>query len=165
MLLVLLLLVHHRTVLAAGQAAVLGRHAAAVFGFMSIAGEKIVLAVLAHTGSMPVVKAVHQIKAIKLHDAVKADTLDEHHFLLLAGVSGKDICGLHDGRYRELFDFRHGESVHHMPEIIAGKTVVGGDGKEGLIPLLETRQISPFKIVRRYNKMINAKGMANAAVR
>ena len=37
------------------------------------------------------VKAVHQVKAVKLHDAVKADTLDEHHFLLLIRVSGEYI--------------------------------------------------------------------------
>ena len=90
-LFVLLLLVHHCAVLAAGQAAVLGRHAAAVFGSVSIAGEKIVFAVLAHTGGVTMVKAVHQVKAVKLHDAVKADTLDEHHFLLLIRVSGEYI--------------------------------------------------------------------------
>ena len=40
MLLVLLLLVHHGTVLSAGQAAVLRCHAAAVFWLVSAAGEK-----------------------------------------------------------------------------------------------------------------------------
>lgn len=82
-LLVLLLLVHHGTVLSAGQAAVLGCHAAAVLWFMSVTGKKISLTVLTHAGSVAVVQAVHQVEAVKLHDAVKADALDEHHLFLL----------------------------------------------------------------------------------
>ena len=35
---------------------------------------------------------------------------------------------------------------------------MGGDGKEGLVPFLETAKITSLKIVRRYNKMIDAKG-------
>lgn len=99
--LVLLLLVHHGAILPAGQAAVLGCHAAAVFGLVSVAGKKIPLTILTHAGSVAVVQAVHQA--------------------------------------------------------VAGETVVGGNGKEGLVPLLEPVEISLLKVVRRYDKMVNSK--------
>ena len=149
MLLVLLLLVHHGTVLSAGQAAVLGCHAAAVFWLMSAAGKKIPLTVLTHAGSVSMMQPVHQVEAVERHDPVKTDALDKHHLFFLGRVPCKDICGLHDWGHRKFFNIRQGEGVHHMPEVVAGETVVGGNGKEGLVPLLEPVEVSPLKVVRR----------------
>ena len=157
-LLVLLLLVHHGAVLSAGQAAVLGCHAAAVFWLMSAAGKKIPLTVLTHAGSVAVMQPVHQVEAVERHDPVKADALDKHHLFFLGRIPGKDVCGLHDWGHRKFFNIRQGEGVHHMPEVVAGETVVGSNGKEGLVPLLEPVEISPLKVVRRYNKMIDPQG-------
>lgn len=157
MLLVLLLLMHHGPVLPAGQTAVLGRHAAAVLGFVPAAGEKIPFTILTDAGGVAVVKAVHQVEAVKLYDAAKAHPLDEYHLFLLAGIPRKDICGLHHGSCGERLDIRQREAVHHPPEVIAGEAVVGGDGKESLVPLLEPAQVFSFKVISSHREMVYPK--------
>lgn len=49
---VLLLLVHHSSVLPAGHAAVLGSHAVAVLGNVGVDGEKVVVAISAPAGTV-----------------------------------------------------------------------------------------------------------------
>ena len=61
-LLVLLLLVHHRAVLPAGIAAVLRCDAVAVFGDVTVGGQKVSSAALALAGRVAVVQPVHQVK-------------------------------------------------------------------------------------------------------
>ena len=67
MLLVLLLLVHHRAILPAGIAAVLRGDAVAVFGNVTVGGQKVSPAALALAGRVAVVQSVHQVEYIKVN--------------------------------------------------------------------------------------------------
>ena len=65
-LFVLLLLVHHRAVLPAGIAAVLRCDAVAVFGDVTVGGQKVSSAALALAGRMAVVQSVHQVIGVEI---------------------------------------------------------------------------------------------------
>ena len=66
-LFVLFLLVHHRAVLPAGIAAVLRCDAVAVFGDVTVGGQKVSPAALALAGCVAVVQSVHQVEHIKVN--------------------------------------------------------------------------------------------------
>jgi len=66
-LFVLLLLVHHRAVLPAGIAAVLRGDTVAVFGDVTVGGQKVSPAALALAGCVAVVQSVHQVEHIKVN--------------------------------------------------------------------------------------------------
>jgi hypothetical protein len=65
-LFVLLLLVHHRAVLPAGIAAVLRGDTVAVFGDVTVGGQKVSPAALALAGRVAVVQPVHQVIGVFL---------------------------------------------------------------------------------------------------
>ena len=102
-------------------------------------------------------EAVHQVEAVKLHNPVKTNTLDKHRLFLLAGISSKDVCGLHCGGDGKCFDIRQWERFHHMPKVVAGETVMGGYGKEGFIPFLEPVKVFALKVIPRHDKMVDPK--------
>ena len=92
-LFVLLLLVHHRAVLPAGIAIVLRGDAVAVFGDVTVGGQKVSSAALALAGRVAVVQSVHQVIGVKIGQARKNHPLHKHHFFFVFRTSGKHIGG------------------------------------------------------------------------
>ena len=80
MLLVLLLLVHHRAVLPAGIAIVLRGDAVAVFRDVAVGGQKISPAALALAGCVAMVQSVHQVIGVEIGQARKNHPFYKHHF-------------------------------------------------------------------------------------
>ena len=134
-LFVLLLLMLHGPVLPAGQTAVLGCHAVAVLGLMSIGRQEIPSAVLAQAGRVDVMHPVQQVKTVKLHRRGKVDPLHEYHLFFVPGALGKHIGGCNLREDGECLDIRHGQLLHMCPEVLTGETVMGGDRKMRLRPL------------------------------
>ena len=93
MLLVLLLLVHHRAVLPAGIAAVLRGDAVAVFRDVTVGGQKVSSAALALTGRVAVVQSVHQVIGVEIGQARKNHPFHKHHFFFVFRTAGKHIGG------------------------------------------------------------------------
>ena len=143
---VLLLLVHHSSVLSAGHAAVSGSHAIAVLGDMGVGGEKIMSTVLALTGGMSVVQAVHQIEDVKMNQGGELYALDKHHVCFMFGIAGKVISGGYGRGDGEGLNLCIGELLHHGPEVLAVETVVGSGGEEGLVAFLEPAQILNLEV-------------------
>ena len=83
MLLVLLLLVHHRAILPAGIAAVLRGDAVAVFGNVTVGGQKVSPAALALAGRVAVVQSVHQVEYIKVNGTLANHALRGFPFFLI----------------------------------------------------------------------------------
>ena len=82
-LLVLLLLVHHRAILPTGIAAVLRSDAVAVFGDVTVGGQKILPAALALAGRVTVVQSVHQVEYIKVNGTLANHALRRFPFFLI----------------------------------------------------------------------------------
>lgn len=85
-LLVLLFLVHHGSVLAAGHAAVLGGDAVAVFGNMGGGRQKVAVAVSAPAWPITMLQTVLQIKHIKVNETFADHLLNRYPLLFVTGV-------------------------------------------------------------------------------
>ena len=92
-LFVLFLLVHHRAVLPAGIAIVLRCNAVAVFGNVTVGGQKVFPAALALAGRMAVVQSVHQVIGVEICQARKNHPFHKHHFFFVFRTAGKHIGG------------------------------------------------------------------------
>lgn len=92
-LFVLLLLVHHRAVLSAGIAAVLRGDTVAVFGNVTVGGQKILPAALALAGRVAVVQSVHQVIGVEIGQARKNHPFHKHYFFFVFRTAGKHIGG------------------------------------------------------------------------
>ena len=92
-LFVLLLLVHHRAVLPTGIAAVLRGDAVAVFGDVTVGGQKVSPAALALAGRVAVVQSVHQVIGVKICEPQEIYPLHKHHFFFVFRTAGKHIGG------------------------------------------------------------------------
>ena len=92
-LLVLLLLVLHRAVLPTGIAIVLRCDAVAVFGGVTVGGQKVSPAALALAGCVAVVQSVHQVIGVKICEPQEIYPLHKHHFFFVFRTAGKHIGG------------------------------------------------------------------------
>ena len=102
MLLVLLLLVLHRAVLPAGIAAVLRCDAIAVFGDVTVGGQKVSPAALALAGRVAVVQSVHQVEYIEVNGAPANHALCGFPFFLIVLIL-KIFESCDNSRIREKF--------------------------------------------------------------
>ena len=84
---------HHRAVLPAGIAIVLRCNAVAVFGNVTVGGQKIFPAALALAGRVTVVQSVHQVIGVEIGQARKDHPLHKYHFLFALRTAGKHIGG------------------------------------------------------------------------
>ena len=84
---VLFFLLVHGPVLAAGVVGILGSHAIAVFGLVTVRGQKIFEATFAQAGGMAPVHPVEQVVHIEVHIAREEHPVDENHLLFILGVS------------------------------------------------------------------------------
>lgn len=92
-LFVLLLLVHHRAILPTGIAIVLRGNAVAVFGDVTVGGQKILSAALALARRVAVVQSVHQVIGVEIGQARKNHPFYKHHFFFVFRTAGKHIGG------------------------------------------------------------------------
>ena len=93
MLFVLLLLVHHRTVLPAGITIVLRGDAVAVFWDVAVGGQKIFPAALALAGRVAVVQPVQKVVGVKICEPQERYPFHKHHFFFVFRTAGKHIGG------------------------------------------------------------------------
>jgi len=112
---------------------------------VTIGGQEVFPAAPALAGSVAVVESVHQIKDIEADEMLKEVTVDEDHFLFILRMTGKHIGGVQLGRDGERFHLLCLKGMHLLPKQFAGETVMGGDGKKGLVMLLQPPQIVQLK--------------------
>ena len=145
MLLVLLLLVHHRAILPTGIAIVLRCDAVAVFVDVTVGGQKISPAALALAGRVAVVQSVHQVIGVEIGQARKNHPFYKHHFFFVFRTAGEHIGGSQFRMHRERLYIPALQFLQFIPELFTVEAIMRSHGKMRFVPLFQTAQIIQFK--------------------
>ena len=156
MLLVLLLLVLHRAVLPTGIAAVLRSDAVAVFGDVTVGGQKVSPAALALAGCVAVVQSVHQVIGVEIGQAWKNHPFHKHHFFFVFRTAGKHIGGGQLRVDRERLHIQALQTPHLIPKLLAVEAVICGHGEMCFVPFFQTAQIIQLKEPPRRIEVIHS---------